>query len=194
MIPRFHRAVCHYFTLWNTAGADCTVKSESRSRLPVSQNQGRFHRSALVILHESVRDSDLLNVCFGPLCGLKSDISRGPRSAMCAAGGRRGNPHVGSRARQWPPSGIKMVTRSFRSRASCCAHVRDRRDELPLPYSITSSARCWRNQGTSRPSALAVLRLMTISNLLGACTGRSAGFSPRSIRSTYLAAGRHCST
>jgi hypothetical protein len=26
----------------------------------------------------SVRDSDLINVCFGPLCGLKSDISRIP--------------------------------------------------------------------------------------------------------------------
>jgi hypothetical protein len=28
-------------------------------------------------------------------------------------------------------------------------------------YSITSSARCWRNQGMSTPSALAVLRLIT---------------------------------
>jgi hypothetical protein len=26
--------------------------------------------------------SDLINVCFGPCCGLKSDISRGPRSAI----------------------------------------------------------------------------------------------------------------
>ena len=38
--------------------------------------------------------------------------------------------------------------------------------------------------GTSRPSALAVLRLMTSSNLVGACTGRSAGFSPLRMRST----------
>jgi hypothetical protein len=38
-------------------------------------------------------------------------------------------------------------------------------------YSITSSARCWRNQGTSRPSALAVLRLITNSNLVGCTTG-----------------------
>ena len=30
----------------------------------------------------------------------------------------------------------------------------------------------------SRPSALAVLRLITKSYLVGACTGRSAGFSP----------------
>src|SRR4029450_11096716 len=31
---------------------------------------------------------------------------------------------------------------------------------------------------SSRPSALAVLRLITSSYLVGACTGRSAGFSP----------------
>ena len=51
-------------------------------------------------------------------------------------------------------------------------------------YSITSSARASSVGGTSRPSALAVLRLMTSSNLVGACTGRSAGFSPLRMRST----------
>src|SRR5262249_8561400 len=29
----------------------------------------------------NTRRRDLINVCFGPPCGLKSDISRGPRSA-----------------------------------------------------------------------------------------------------------------
>jgi len=48
-------------------------------------------------------------------------------------------------------------------------------------YSITSSARCWRNQGTSRPSALAVLRLITSSNFVGCSTGRSAGLAPLRI-------------
>ena len=38
--------------------------------------------------------------------------------------------------------------------------------------------------GTVRPSALAVLRLITSSYLVGACTGRSAGFSPFRMRST----------
>ena len=51
-------------------------------------------------------------------------------------------------------------------------------------YSITSSARASRVAGTSRPSVLAVLRLITISYLVGACTGRSAGFSPLRMRST----------
>jgi hypothetical protein len=37
-------------------------------------------------------------------------------------------------------------------------------------YSITSSARCWRDRGTSRPSSLAVLRLITSSKFVG-CNG-----------------------
>ena len=51
-------------------------------------------------------------------------------------------------------------------------------------YSIISSARASSAVGTSRPSAFAVLRLMTSSYLVGACTGMSAGFSPLRIRST----------
>ena len=38
--------------------------------------------------------------------------------------------------------------------------------------------------GTSRPSVFAVLRLIANSYLVGACTGRSAGFSPLRTRST----------
>src|SRR3981081_4608860 len=54
----------------------------------------------------------------------------------------------------------------------------EQRDELAAPHSITSSARASRVAGTSRPSALAAFRLMISSYLVGACTGRSAGFSP----------------
>ena len=60
-----------------------------------------------------------------------------------------------------------------------------------MTYSITSSAAFNRPSGTFRPSALAVLRLMTKSNLAGCCTGRSAGFSPLRMRST-LAPSRYC--
>ena len=52
------------------------------------------------------------------------------------------------------------------------------------PHSITSSARASSVGGTSRPSALAVLRLMTNSNLVGCCTGRSPGLAPLKILST----------
>src|SRR5262249_16673459 len=54
----------------------------------------------------------------------------------------------------------------------------------PSHHSITSSARARSVGGTSRPSALAVLRLMASSYLVAACTGRSAGFSPLRMRST----------
>jgi len=45
-------------------------------------------------------------------------------------------------------------------------------------YSITSSARASTAGGIVRPSAFAVLRLITSSYLFGAWTGRSPGFSP----------------
>ena len=51
-------------------------------------------------------------------------------------------------------------------------------------YSITSSARASTAAGTSRPSVLAVLRLITSSNLVGCSTGRSTGSMPLNTLST----------
>jgi hypothetical protein len=56
---------------------------------------------------------------------------------------------------------------------------------LPLrSHSITSSARASKVAGMSRPRAFAVFRLITVSNLLAACTGNSSGLAPLRIRST----------
>jgi hypothetical protein len=52
------------------------------------------------------------------------------------------------------------------------------------PYSITWSARPSSDGGIVSSRALAVLRLMTKSNLVGCSTGRSAGLAPRRILST----------
>ena len=80
-----------------------------------------------------------------------------------------------------------------RIRSGCCARAASGHAAAAPPssvmnsrrsHSITSSARASSVGGTSRPSALAVLRLMTSSYLVGACTGRSAGFSPLRMRST----------
>src|SRR5262245_38105954 len=60
----------------------------------------------------------------------------------------------------------------------------EQRDELAAFHSITSSARASSVGGTSRPSARAVLRLMTRSYLVGAWTGRSPGLSPLRMRAT----------
>jgi hypothetical protein len=61
-------------------------------------------------------------------------------------------------------------------------------------YSMTSSARSRNDSGMIRLSALAVVTLMTSSNLVGCSTGISPGFIPRRILSTYSAARRHNST
>src|SRR5439155_991216 len=58
----------------------------------------------------------------------------------------------------------------------------EQRDELAAFHSITSSAMASNLSGTSKPNAFAVPRLMTRSNLVGNCTGRSVGFSPLRIR------------
>src|SRR5262245_36731561 len=63
-------------------------------------------------------------------------------------------------------------------------HRLDRTSFAWRTHSITSSARASRVSGTVSPSPLAVLRLITSSYLVGACTGRLAGFSPLRMRST----------
>src|SRR5262249_14741229 len=56
-------------------------------------------------------------------------------------------------------------------------------DELATAaHSITSSAMASTPGGIVRPSAFAVLRLITSSNLVGCTTGRSAGFVPLRMR------------
>jgi hypothetical protein len=51
-------------------------------------------------------------------------------------------------------------------------------------YSITSSARSKKVSGIVRPSALAIVRLMMRSNLVGCSIGILPGFVPRKILST----------
>src|SRR5215469_2182191 len=88
------------------------------------------------------------------------------------------------RAAEEPDHWHRSLLRARRERPRGC-RAPEQRDELAaLHHSITSSARARSVAGTSRPSALAVLRLITSSYFVGACTGRSAGFSPLRIRST----------
>ena len=65
--------------------------------------------------------------------------------------------------------------------------------EMPtpqLPHWSTSSARMSTDCGIVKPRALAVVRLMTNSNVVGRSMGSSAGFVPLRILSTYVAARR----
>src|SRR3954463_11793120 len=61
-------------------------------------------------------------------------------------------------------------------------HRQDRTSFAWRTHSITSSAATSSLSGTVRPSAVAVLRLITNSNLVDCMTGKSAGFSPSRIR------------
>src|SRR5215470_13467696 len=65
---------------------------------------------------------------------------------------------------------------------------RGQQEAATIHHSITRSARANRGGGTVRPRALAVLRLMTSSNLVGCSTGSSAGLAPFRILSIYVAA------
>jgi hypothetical protein len=82
------------------------------------------------------------------------------------------------------------------SRPSAGANVgllsaKSRREQMQrrAVLSMTSSARASSAGGTSEPSAVAVLRLNTSSYSVGACTGRSAGFSPFMMR--FCVAANH---
>src|SRR6516165_9467989 len=74
--------------------------------------------------------------------------------------------------------------------AECCRHVRfvPKADKVHRSkkrcYSITSSAIESSPGGIVRPSALAVLRLMTNSNLVDRIIGKSAGLAPFRILAT----------
>jgi hypothetical protein len=65
----------------------------------------------------------------------------------------------------------------LRSRSACLKGVMNGSGR---PHSITSSARASSEGAPVKPRALAVLRLITSSNLVGNCTGRLPGFAPLS--------------
>src|SRR4029077_20491317 len=72
-----------------------------------------------------------------------------------------------------PPHPVSLL-RARRERPR--RRAAETRDEIAPPHSITSSASNWIELGTSMPSALAVCKLMTNSNLVDCNTGSSAGF------------------
>src|SRR5262249_51709395 len=89
----------------------------------------------------------------------------------------------GERRQQADERPTCRLLRARRERPRGC-RAAESQDELAPVHAITSSARASSVSGTVSPSPLAVLRLSTSSYLVGACTGRSAGFSPLRIRST----------
>src|SRR5262245_45671383 len=71
----------------------------------------------------------------------------------------------------------RRLLRARRERP-CGGRAAEQRYELAALHSITSSARSRIPVGIVMPSALAALRLTTVSNMVDCCTGRSAGLAP----------------
>src|SRR5262249_27953688 len=87
---------------------------------------------------------------------------------------------LGERDPHADPSHPLWLLRTRRERP--CRSAAEQRDELATPHSITSSRRPSSGNGTSTPSALAVLRLITRWTAVACITGRSAGLTPLRIR------------
>src|SRR5262249_19434913 len=77
-------------------------------------------------------------------------------------------------AHGWLPFAADSIRQQFGTQMPQGGH--------PPHHSITSSARSKNESGIVRPSALAVVRLTTKSNLVGRSTGMSPGFAPRRTR------------
>src|SRR5262249_13041171 len=100
---------------------------------------------------------------------------------------KSGDPFAGGRTRALTrkPDSPKLpgLLRTHRERPR--GRAAEQRNELAATdHSITSSAWASNDGGTLRPSACAVIRLMTSSNLVGCSTGKSPGLAPRRILST----------
>src|SRR5262249_26716368 len=140
------------------------------------------------------RDLSKALVASFPPAILDRDIATVDPAKFAQSLHERGGPFASGRTRalaqeadgRQPP----RLLRARRERPSCC-RAAEQGDELAPFHSITSSARASSVFGTIRSSALAVFKLISNSYLVGTCTGRSAGFSPLRIRSTYPAARRN---
>ena len=136
---------------------------------------GRQRRQPVVLLlRPAIFDRDVAAL---DIAGFAQALAERVQPARVAAGGGAAQ-EADHRQRRLRARGQRPGNRRRGRRAA------EQRDELAPLHSITSSARVSTVAGTSRPSALAVLRLRISSYLIGACTGRSAGFSPLRMRST----------
>src|SRR5262245_8341678 len=136
-------------------------------------------QSVVLVLRPAILDHDILAL---DVTGFTNALPEGGQ-ITCTIGKRRNAEETDHRH--------CALLRACRERPR--GRAAEQRDEIAAFHSITSSARASTDEGTSSPSALAVVRLMKRSNLVGCSTGSSAGFAPRRILSTKLAARRHMS-
>src|SRR5262249_50930452 len=144
---------------------------DDHGRLAAEQVSGEARQPIRLIFRPALLDSDVASFDEPFLAEAVAELCHDRRE-------RRGG-----RAAQQPHHPHQRLLRPRRERPSGSRTANDQY-EVAAPHSITSSARASTEAGKSRPSALAVLRLTASTYLVGACTGRSAGFSPLRMRST----------
>src|SRR5262249_169325 len=145
---------------------------------PAADQIGRqFRQPIIVIVRPEVFDGHVLALDIASFAEPFSECC----DKICAPFGRT----TEEKPDHWPRRLLRVRRDRPRSRAA------EQRDELASPHSITSSARASSVGGTVRPSALAVVRFTTKSNLVGCSTGISAGFAPRRTLFTTSAARLH---
>src|SRR5262249_39698211 len=151
---------------------------ERRDHGDLSANQfGRKRRQSIdLIVSPAILDCYVLAL----------DIA-GILQALAKCAQTLGSP-VRRRGVEEPNNRHRRLLRARRDRP--CRRAGKQRYELAVLHSIASSASASSLSGMSRPSDFAVLRLITSANFVGCSTGRSAGFTPRRILSTYPAARR----
>src|SRR5262249_43513422 len=108
----------------------------------------------------------------------QSDLPHASQKAAIDAGCQNRRPRSAGKKPHAPDFCPLLRARRERPRESRAA---EQRDELAPLHSITSSAMASMPGGIVRPSILAVLRLITSSNLVGCRTGKSAGLAPLRI-------------
>ena len=140
------------------------VRAGALDRRRRSQGAGEVHQPT------TARASPTISTAIRSISRATSSISTTPASA------RRASSSPTSRTAT--PMAMAGSTPSLAASRPLCS------DRLHRFYSITSSARASSVGGTMMPSALAVLRLIAISSLVGCSTGRSAGLAPLNILST----------
>ena len=153
------------------------VVPDDHGHRPANQISHQSRQPIRLIVRRAIFDRDVL--ALDEACFLQALAERGHE--VRRVGERR--------AAEEPDHRHRRLLRARRERPRR-RRAAEQRDELAPSHSITSSASASSVGGMSRPSALAVLRLMTSSNLVGCSTGKSAGFAPRRILSTSSAARR----
>ena len=164
-----------------SAGEPQAVEPLSRRRQCVRATARIWQESAIPAgLSRAVVQAQGREQTTVPASVLKSGTGAAPARASRALSSVRA-PHESDEP---SPAGEVVDDAARRDEADRDGAARPSTPDGSLAHRMTSSARTSNDCGSVRPSALAVLRLIASSNVVGCSTGRSPGFEPLRTLST----------